>query len=850
MNYSERRILQKQENLISSSRKVKNRIQVWFAVLVVILVMAVLLVTSFCVAGIIRGLCDAAPAVSSLEMMPEGYATTIYDAEHHQTQTLMGSDANREYVELSQIPESVQHAFVAIEDARFYEHYGVDMKGILRAVYSGISTDEGLQQGASTITQQLLKNQVFGGGNEKTFFTKLSRKVQEQYLAVQLENKMSKDQILEYYLNTINLGQNTLGIQTASKRYFNKDISQITLSESAVLASIAQNPTQYNPISQPQNNSERRKIVLKKMLEQKYIEEEEYEDALADDIYTKIENVNQKKSTLKENVNSYYVDAVIDSVLEDLKQKLGYTETQAYNAIYRGGLKIYSCQDQKLQEICDDVISDDANYPTGTKSYLSYHLSVQEVDGTVNEYTENNIKNYFEESGKEISLYFDHKSSAKKYIKKFRRAMLLAGGTVQAEQTHMIKQPQASFVLMEQSTGKIRAVVGGRGDKMANRTLNRATASMRQPGSTFKILSTYLPALDSCGMTLGTVQDDAPYQYDGTKIKVHNWNGEAYRGLTTLRAGIVNSMNIVTVKAFEQVTPQTGFDYLNNLHFTTLVVERKDEEGKVYTDLQLPTALGGLTDGVTNLELTAAYASIANSGKYNKPIFYSKVVDYYGNVLLENKEESTRVMKESTAWLLTDAMEEVITGGTGKALALENPDIALAGKTGTTSDNSDYWFEGYTPYFTAGIWTGYDSELQQQDGNYHKKMWKEIMDRVHQEKDCQKQGFEKPEGIVSSKICIKCGNQAVMGLCDEAYGGSAMRVEYFAKGSEPKKKCDCHVKYKVCRSSGQMATTRCSDQNCYYQVYLKKEESAETMDSPYLVPERLSVFCEIHGTGD
>ena len=242
MNYSESRVRWKQELLVSSRRKIKNRIRVWFVLVGAVLVIGVILITSFCVAGMLRGLCDSAPAVSSLDMMPEGYATTIYDVGHNKIQTLIGSDANREYVELSNVPENVQHAFVAIEDARFYEHYGVDMKGILRAIYSGISKEEGLKQGASTITQQLLKNQVFGGGNEKTFFTRLSRKVKEQYLAVQLENEMSKEQILEYYLNTINLGQNTLGIQTASKRYFNKDISQVTLSESAVLASIAQNP--------------------------------------------------------------------------------------------------------------------------------------------------------------------------------------------------------------------------------------------------------------------------------------------------------------------------------------------------------------------------------------------------------------------------------------------------------------------------------------------------------------------------------------------------------------------------------------------------------------------------------
>lgn len=847
MNYSEQKIRQKQRDLISVNRKLRNRFRVGFILVGIILVIAAVLVFSFCIMGMARGLFDSAPAVNTLDMIPEGYATTIYDAEHNQIQTLMGSDANREYVQISDIPECVQHAFVAIEDARFYEHYGVDMKSIIRVVYSGIAEETGLTQGASTITQQLLKNQVFGGGNESTFFTKLSRKIQEQYLAVQLENEMDKDQILEYYLNTINLGQNTLGVQTASKRYFNKDVSQITISEAAVLAGIAKNPTEYNPISEPDHNSDRRKIVLKDMLEQNYISEEEYEDALGDDVYSRIEDVNQKKSTVKDSVNSYYVDAVIDSVLEDLKQKLGYTETQAYNAIYRGGLKIYTCQDQKLQAVCDDVINDDANYPEGTKSYLSYHLSVQETDSTVNEYTENDLKNYFEQTGKEINLYFDNEKQAKKYIKKFRKAMLLADGQIQEETIQLIKQPQASFVLMEQSTGKVVAIVGGRGDKTANRTLNRATASLRQPGSTFKILSTYLPALDSCGMTLGTVQDDAAYQYPGTTTQVHNWNGEVYQGLTTLRDGIVNSMNIVTVKTFAEVTPQTGFDYLQNLRFTTLVEERQNEDGEVLTDLQLPTALGGLTDGVTNLELTAAYASIANGGKYNKPIFYSTVVDHDGNVLLENEEESTRVMKESTAWLLTNAMEEVVTKGTGQAVAFDDPGIALAGKTGTTSDNSDYWFEGYTPYYTAGIWTGYDSELLQSDGNYHKKMWKEIMERVHKIKKCKDQTFQKPTGIVSCKICSKCGNLAVDGLCDEAVGGSTERTEYFAKGTEPTKKCNCHVKYKICRSSGQLATENCPDSDCYYQVFLKKEETSETADTPYIVPERLNNSCYIHG---
>lgn len=847
LNYSEQGVAKKQHRLTSSKQKIKNRILVWSVFVGIVIMVAALFVVLFGAAGMVRGLFNSAPVIDQLDIMPEGYATTIYDADGNQIQTLMGSDANREYVKLDQIPDSVQNAFVAIEDARFYEHHGVDMKGIIRAVYEGVADQEGITQGASTITQQLLKNQVFGGGNETTFFAKFTRKVQEQYLAVHLENTMDKDQILEYYLNTINLGQNTLGVQTASKRYFNKDISQVTISEAAVLAGITQNPTEYNPISKPENNSDKRKIVLKNMLDQDYVSEEEYEDALGDDVYTRIKSINQKKSSVTSSVNSYYVDAVIDSVLKDLKKELGYTETQAYNAIYRGGLKVYTCQDQDLQEICDTVINDDNNYPAGTKSYLSYHLSIQETDGTVNEYTENDIKNFYEQQGQEINLYFSSKKKAKKYIRNFRKAMKLKGGKTQEEKIYFIKQPQASFVLMEQQSGKIKAIVGGRGNKTANRTLNRATSSLRQPGSTFKILSTYLPALDSCGMTLGTVQDDAVYQYPGTNTSVHNWNGEVYQGLTTLREGIIHSMNIVTVKTFADVTPQTGYDYLENLRFSTIVEERKEEDGTVYTDIQLPTALGGLTDGVTNLELTTAYASIANGGKYNEPIFYTKVVDYNGNVLLSKDAESTQVMKPSTAWLLTSAMEDVITKGTGKALAFEEKGIALAGKTGTTSNNSDYWFEGYTPYYTAGIWTGYDSELSQADGSYHKKMWKEIMEQVHKHERCKKKGFSKPSGIVSCKICTKCGNLAVAGLCDEAQGGSTAKIEYFAKGTEPTKKCNCHVKYRFCRSSGQLATENCPDNDCYERVYLKKEESSETADTPYLIPESALESCYVHG---
>lgn len=794
MNYGERQINKKIKKLASSRSKILNRVYLYSIIFLVILLISAFFVILSCFAGALHGLIDSAPVLAEIELMPSGYATTIYDTDGNVTQTLAGSDANRIYMDISKIPLCVQHAFVAIEDARFYEHKGIDLKAIVRAVYSSVISNGSIEQGASTITQQLLKNQVFGGGNETSIFAKLTRKIQEQCLAVDLENNMDKDQILEYYLNTINLGQNTLGVEAASRRYFDKTVSELTVSEAAVLAGIAQSPTEYNPITRQENNTARRKLVLKAMLEQEYISEDDYEDALGDDIYSYIKDINEKKVSEKRTVNSYYVDAVIDSVVKDLKQELGYTETQAYNAVYRRGLKIFSCQDNEIQDICDKVTNDDSYYPKNTVKYLSYSLSVKNQTGEVAVYTENDIKAFYSGSrGKEINLYFKKKKDASKCIKAFKKSLIKKGNEIVSETINFIKQPQTSFVLLEQSTGYVKAIVGGRGRKTADRTFNRATFSKRQPGSTFKVLSTYLPALDTCGMTLATVEEDSPYKYPGTNIQVKNWDGSGYKGLITIRNAIVSSNNTVTVKILEKVTPKTGFDYLLNLGISTLVDRKQTEDGKVYTDIQLPTALGGLTDGVTNLELTAAYASIANSGIYTEPVFYTKIIDHDGNVLLKNRPDTKKVMKESTAWLLTDAMEDVISEGTGTAAKFDGIKMAQAGKTGTTSDNTDFWFEGYTPYYTAGIWSGYDLNTAQPSGNDHKRMWKDIMEQVHKKKKLEYKKFKKPDGIVSCKICTKSGMLASMDTCPYADDGSYIRTEYFARGTQPQKKCNIHI---------------------------------------------------------
>ena len=839
MNYGKKEIDSKIDKINSSNKKIFNKIKLNVKIFAVIIVFTLILCAVFSGVGIVRGLTDSAPDINEENIMPDGYPSIIYDANGKKVQKLMGINANREYKKITDIPACVQNAFVAIEDARFYKHSGVDLQGILRAVFSALS-DEKMTQGASTITQQLLKNQVFGGGNEKSFFGKVSRKIQEQSLAIKLESTIDKKKILEYYLNTINLGQNTMGVETASKRYFGKSVSKLTVSEAAVLAGITQNPTEYNPITEQQNNEAKRKIILKNMLDQEYITEDEYEEALGDDVYSRIQDINKEKRTSSYgDINSYYVDAVIENVVSDLKQKLGYTETQAYNAIYREGLKIYTCQDQSLQKICDDVINNDKYYQKNTKSYLSYQLKVKKSDGETELYTECDVRAFINDAHKKrISFYFKNRKKAEKYIKMFKKKNLDKHDKILSESINLIKQPQASFVLMEQSTGKVRAIVGGRGEKTANRTLNRASSSKRQPGSTFKVLSTYLPALDTSGFTLANVMDDAPYKYPGTNKRVKDWDSSGYKGLTSLRQGIVDSVNIVTVKTFQKVTPQTGFDYLLNLGFTTLVDRRETSDGQIYSDIQLPTALGGLTDGVTNVELTAAYAAIANGGTYIKPVYYTKIVDSKGNVLLQNSKSGKKVMKNTTAWLLTDAMKDVIKRGTGKKAAFKKIKMPQAGKTGTTSDNTDFWFEGYTPYYTAGIWLGYDSMFTQMSGSASKIMWRDIMEKVHKVKKLKNKNFKKPEDIITRKICKKCGKLAVYGLCDRALDGNDIKTEYFARGTQPKESCDCHVKYTFSNSTGHMAETGASA-STNDKVYLNKDEStykAQTKDTPYLIP--------------
>lgn len=781
-----------------------------------------------------RKVISSAPDIRALSFRPQGFATTVYDRAGNPVEKLVMEGANREEASYEEIPEDLVNAFIAIEDERFWENNGIDLRSILRAA-KGVLTGDASAGGGSTITQQLIKNSVFNGGMEKTFREKLERKIQEQYLAVELTKVSDKETIITNYLNTINLGSNTLGVKVAARRYFNKELGELTLSECAVLAGITQNPSRLNPLTGAKANEARRRRILDKMEEQGMISPKEKEEALEDDVYSRIQDIDVETKA-QVTPYSYFTDEVIGQVTDAMSQQLGYSKELARKMIYSGGLSIYTTQDLRFQQIVDEEISKPENY---NDAYVSgdYRLTVRHGDGSVSNYSEEDMRLFHEtHGGSGYTGLYENRESLERDVELFKTSVLGEGDQVEGENLTAVLEPQASFVLLDPFTGQVLAINGGRGEKVASRTFNRAVDSLRQPGSVFKVLTAFAPALDGMNATLATVYYDEPYQVG--KKRFRNWYGRYY-GYSNIREAIAYSMNIVAVRCMmETVSPQLGVWYAQNMGISTLTQQ----------DYNASTALGGITDGVSNLELTAAFGAIGAGGIYREPVFFTKVLDHDGNVLLESRGESRQVLKPETAFLLTDAMKDVIAGRskfaaepvnpTGRRAALSS--MTAAGKSGTTTDSKDLWFVGYTPYYAAGIWSGNDGGQPVTGGtSYHKDIWKKIMDRVHEGLD--NTGFRMPEGITKCQICRKSGKRAVEGLCDADPRGSAAYSEYFAEGTVMSSFCDIHVKAAVCVESQGAATEFCPETE--ERVFLEVPEGAgETEDSRYAIPQP----CPLH----
>jgi len=692
-----------------------------------------------------------APDLNVLDVAPDGYRSVVLDDAGEEMVKLVGAESNRVYVTLDKIPQDLVDAVVAIEDERFWDHCGIDLRGIARALYINVISGS-VSQGASTITQQLIKNNVFAVGmGEDTMLDKVQRKLQEQYLALKLENQVEKTWILENYLNTINLGGGTWGVSTAAQRYFGKEVGELTLSECAVLAGITKSPSYYNPLKNPDNNAIRRQLVLDKMLELGNITQVEYDEAMADAVY---ERIKENSISITQDVFSYFEDAMITQLAQDLQTELGMSEDGAWQLLYRGGLTIYATQDTDLQMICESAINDSSRYSD---------------------------------------------------------------------------DQQATVVVMDPYTGQVKAIVGGRGEKAGSLTWNRATSSVRQPGSAIKVVAEYAAALEEGTATLGTVYDDAPYTYsNGTTIR--NANG-SYAGRITVREGITSSNNIVALQCFQKAGMDNVWKTLEAFGFEHLTDADRVEA----------LALGGTNGGVTNLELTAAYSALANGGEYIQPSYYIKVLDREGKILLEKEPERREVVSGSTATLLTQAMTGVLTTGTGTQAYFSG--MPLAGKSGTTTNARDVWFVGYSPYYACGVWGGYDDNSAQSGSGYVKKLWRDIMREAHQ--GFEARDFTMGEEMVECSICTKCGNLAVMGVCDSSVQGDMTCREYFLSGTEPTQSCSCHIAVRTCTISGEQAGSSCPNSQIETKVYLISG-TVGTADAEAVCPQMASTTCSYH----
>ena len=533
VNYGTNNLSRRKKNISSKRKRKQKRVGVRFfkALIICILLLGIICVIGAAVFA--KNIIDNTPAVTADDILPKGYTSYVTDQSGNVLESLSDADSNRiykTYEEITVNSEYLPHAFVAVEDERFYEHNGIDLQGIIRAGFVGISNGFDFTEGASTLTQQLIKNNVFPDFvNEETFFDRLERKLQEQYLALQIEKEMSKEQILEAYMNTINLGQGCYGVQTAANRYFNKDVADLTLSECAVIAGITQNPTYYDPVTNPQSSAASisfSAICLTRATSPRRNTMRQSRDTVYDRI------LQTSAATDDASPYSYFTDALIEDVIDDLMTEKGYSEAQAYNLLYSGGLTIRSTQDTAIQQICDEVVCR-MNQTTRSQSTESNTRSqFTGADGSVENYSKENLASYLESTRNDSNpLVFSSQEDAQAAVDEYKGTLGIntdAGDYID-ENLNITLQPQTSVVVMDQYTGQVKAIVGGRGEKTTSLSLNRATGSTRQPGSCFKILSTYAPGLNECGKTLATTIKDEPYKYASGQ-QVNNWDG-VYRAI-------------------------------------------------------------------------------------------------------------------------------------------------------------------------------------------------------------------------------------------------------------------------------------------------------------------------------
>ncbi len=919
-------------NKKAPQKKKRKGLKTFFIVLLMIVVIA-----AGAVMGIVIGIVKDAPKIDPTNITSLLNQTSFILDENGKVIEKIQTEEYRTIVSLSKMPTHLRDAFISIEDERFKTHIGVDPRGIISSFLDNLKAGHTVR-GASTITQQLARNLYLS--NEKT----LDRKIKEAYLALQIDKALTKDQILEGYLNRIYLGQGAYGVQEAAQTYFSKNVDELTIAESAALAGIVKSPTKYAIYQtlKPENfdsekhievgqvdilgekyiavyNEEaikRQKIVLGKMLELGNITQEEYDAALKEDIKANLKP-GQKKI---KGISSYFNDYVKVQVIDALINELGYSKEEAEKELYTGGLKIYSTMDIGLQQKLEDVYNNFTEILLGDPgkikgpAFITWRLNkaqnIVDERNNVMFYKQENLldesfnliieKNTFEtvdgnliirnpkltayKSNVDVGDYYtiDNRKNlvthrvgsltlpensfsvsedkaltiSSKFLKENPEFYSIDGnGNLKINEKYFyrhkdgIVQPQSATVIMDYRTGQIKALVGGR-DVEGARILNRAT-SPRQPGSTIKPIAAYLPALDN-GFTAASPIDDVPF-YDNGKVWPNNWYS-GYKGIHTLRHSVEQSVNVNSVKTVEAIGVKTSMEYLSRMGIINKEDPSKDDfitsvENKANNDENLSAlGLGGMTRGLSPMDITAAYASIANNGTYIKPVAFTKILDKDGNILIDNTPKKTTVVSPQVAFVMSDILRTTVSNGiAGRA---QVPNMTTAGKTGTTQDKADAWFVGYTPYYVTGLWIGNDSPQIKlnQGSSMAAQLWKIIMTRVHDGLENRK--FEQPPNIVSVNICTQSGKLAT-DLCSRDQRGSTVRTEIFASGTQPKEFCDAHVEVRIDTTTNKIANEYCPEGNIETRVFIKRNPPYNPAEHGGIVPSDYKFTapyeeCDVH----
>ncbi len=744
--------------------KNNKKSKIWKKIAIAIVIIIIVL-AGIC-AGLIFGLMSKY-AITKDDLIIDYSNSIVVDSDEKQLAVLSAKE-NRKILTKKEMGEYLPNAFVSIEDKRFYSHHGVDIKRTGGALFTFLFHSGESSFGGSTITQQLVKN-ITNEKDDKGVKGAV-RKVKEMVRAYQVENILSKDQILELYMNIIFLGGNVYGVGMASQYYFSKDATDLSLAESAFIAGITHSPNYYNPfIDNPKTDhiKSRTTTVLEEMKKQGRITDEDYNKAVAE-----VEKgLNFKQGTIIDKASySSHTEALIKQAINQLVNEKGMDREYAETYLYSSGLKIYSTEISSIQSAIES----------------EYAKTKYQVTTTVTKKVDGKDKKVKEKA-------------------------------------------QSAMVIIDHSNGYVVGAVGVLGEKGAGE-LNRVNQVRRQPGSSIKPIGVYGPALEEGTITISSVYEDKPLNFGGWQPK-NSYSG--YKGLLNMRQAMKISCNTVAVQVLKDVTPTKSLQYLKKLGITSL-----DEE----KDNNLPLALGGVSDGISPLQMAGAYAAIANNGEYITPTFYTKIEDRNGNTIIEAKQPKEKVFSEKTTYLLKELLTEPTkSGGTASGCKISNMDTAA--KTGTTNDVKDKWLCGFTPYYTAATWYGYDTATTIPSGarSNANTIWKNVMANIH--KKLSKKTFERPGNLVTANVCKDSGLLAT-DLCKHDQRGSRVYTEYFVKGTVPTKTCNVHVEAEVCKSSNKLAGEFCPEVE--KKVFITRESdtsSKNSTDKKYILPDDK---CDLH----